>query len=81
MFIWVWFFSYTMPPTFNSVLFGSLVGGAHLFLVVLRFSIAIMYISHMASKWILHFSSPTYLSFAESNLNNVGMKALHPNIK
>ena len=46
-----------------------------------RLNTAIMYISHMASRWILHFSSPIYLSFVNSNLNNVGMELSHPNIK
>ena len=35
----------------------------------------------MASKWVLHFSSPMYLSFESNNLNRVDIKVLHPNIE
>ena len=64
----VWFFSNTMFPTLKSDIFGSLMGGGHLSLAILRLSTAIMSISCMASRGILHFSSPIYLSFGNSNL-------------
>ena len=77
-----WFFSNTMSPTLNSALFRSLNGGGHLSVAILRSSsTAIIQISHMASWWILHFLSSIYLCLGNGNVNNVGMKASHPNIK
>ena len=50
----LWFFNNTMSPTLNSVLSESQSGGGYLSQATLRLSTAIMYISHMTSRWILH---------------------------
>ena len=39
----VWFFNNTRPPTLKSVCYGSLIGGGHLSLAILRFTTAIIY--------------------------------------
>ena len=51
------FHTKTMSSILKFLLLGSLMWG-HLSLAIFRFNTAILYISHMAPRWILHFSFP-----------------------
>ena len=76
----VWFLKTTVSPILKFALLGSLMGvGFYLVHFQIQYCHHVNFLQCLGV--FLHFSSPIYPNFGSSNLNKVGIKGSHPNIR